>query len=205
MQMTPSSQKWLGTLSPYKGMYVYNRGPMGLKNMAEYLEEIVARVLGDCLAAGMLTKISDDLIIGANSIPELAANWSKVLCQLRAHNLTLSADKTFICPKSVNVVGWIWNSGKLEVDPHRVNPLTVCSQPVTVKQMRSFIGAFLAVSRCIPGYARYLCDLEDAVAGKQSAEKIDWNSNLIEHFSSVQTALSYYVTSPNRSTHIGVG
>ena len=70
MQVTPCSQKWLGTISPYKSMYVYNRGPMGLKNMAEYLEEIVTRVIGDCLAEGILAKISDDLIIGANSIAD---------------------------------------------------------------------------------------------------------------------------------------
>ena len=55
--------------------------------------------------------------------------------------------------------------------------------------MRSFIGAFGPLSRCIPGYARYLCELENAIAGKRSAEKIVWNSNLMEHFSSAQTAL----------------
>ena len=76
---------------------------MGLKNMAEYLEEVVTRVLGDYLAEGILAKISDDLIIGANSIAVLAENWCKVVCKLRDHNLTLSADNTFIRPKSVNV------------------------------------------------------------------------------------------------------
>ena len=41
---------------------------MGLRNMAEYLEEMVSRVLGDFLAEGILTKISDDLIIGGNTV-----------------------------------------------------------------------------------------------------------------------------------------
>ena len=63
-------------------------------------------------------------------------------------------------------------SGKLEADPHRTNPPTVCNQPEKVKQMRSFIGAFRAFSRCVPGYAMYLSNLEDAVAGNESAEKI---------------------------------
>ena len=47
--------------------------------MAEYLEEIVSRVLGDCLAECILAELSDDLIVGANTIEELASNWSKVL------------------------------------------------------------------------------------------------------------------------------
>ena len=104
IKVDSESKKWLGTNSPYKGMYVHNRAPMGLRNMAEYLEEIVSRVLGDFLAEGILTKISDDLIIGGNTVNELLLHWTKVLRRL-SDNLSLSADKTFICPTSVKVVG----------------------------------------------------------------------------------------------------
>ena len=169
--MMPDSQKWLGTNSPFKGMFVYNRAPMGLRNMAEYLEELVSRVLGDFIAEGFLTKISDDLIIGADTVQDLAANWERTLHRLKANNLSISPAKTFICPKSVKIVGWIWKNGTLAVDMHRINPLTTCAPPTNVKKMRSFIGAARTVSRCIPKYATYLHDLEDAVAGKESAEK----------------------------------
>ena len=41
----PNSNKCVGTNSPCKGMYVYNVAPMmGLKNMTEYLEELVSHV-----------------------------------------------------------------------------------------------------------------------------------------------------------------
>ena len=59
IRMDRNSKKWLGTNSPFKGMYVYNVAAMGLKNMAEYLEELVSRVLGHLIAEGVLTKISD--------------------------------------------------------------------------------------------------------------------------------------------------
>ena len=68
MKLAPNSQKWLGTISPYKGTCVYNRDPNGLKNMAEFLEEIIACVLGECLAEEILTKLSDDLIIGPGAL-----------------------------------------------------------------------------------------------------------------------------------------
>ena len=189
IKMSPSSKQWLGTNSPYKGLYVYNRAPMGLRNMAEYLEEVVARVLGDCLAEGILTKISDDMFVGGNTINELLQNWGKVLNRLSENNLTLSADKTVICPTSVKVVGWIWKNGQLAVDTHRINPLTVCKPPEKVKQMRSFIGAFRIVTRCIPNYAGCLSELEDVVAGRESSEKIIWNERLSKIFSSAQQAL----------------
>ena len=172
MKMSRESQKWLGTNSPFKGMFVYDRGAMGLRNMGEYLEELVSRVVGDLVAEGILTKNADDLIIGGNTIAELLANWCRVLQRLADNNLYIAANKTFICPKSIKVLGWIWREGTIAPDNHRVNPLTVCPLPVNVKKMRSFIGAFRAISICVPGYSKYLNELEDTVAGRESTEKI---------------------------------
>ena len=74
IKMYRDSQQWLGTNSTYKGLYVYNRAPMDLKNMAAFFEEIVARVLGSCLAEEYITKISGYLIIGGNTVDELLSN-----------------------------------------------------------------------------------------------------------------------------------
>ena len=109
--------------------------------------------------------------------------------KLRDNNLSLSADKTFVCPTSIVVIGWVWSNGNIKVDLHRVNPLTTCPPPNTVKQLRSFIGAFRAISRCIPGYGKYLCFLEDTVAGRESWEDISWDSMLEERFQAAQKAL----------------
>ena len=112
-----------------------------------------------------------------------------VLQKLSENNLTIAPDKTFICPARVRIAGGIWDNGKLEVDPHRINPLTICSLPEKVKQMRSFIGAYRAFSRCVPEYAKHVSSLEDAVAGKESPEKFKWNDKLIKDFKSAQKAL----------------
>ena len=75
------------------------------------------------------------------------------------------------------------------MDPHRINPLTVCQRPVKVKQMRSFIGAVRTSSRCFPEYSKYLSKLEDVAAGKESAGKIVWINDLISTFSQAQNML----------------
>ena len=109
--------------------------------------------------------------------------------KLRDNNLSLSADKTLVCPTSINAIGWVWSNGNIKVDLHRVNPLTTCPPPNTVKQLRSFIGAFPAISRCISGYGKYLCIWEDTVAGRESWEDINWDSMLKERFQAAQKAL----------------
>ena len=101
----------------------------------------------------------------------------------------LSADKTVICPTTTKIVGWIWKNGKLEVDPNKTNPLTVCKRLENVKQMRSFLGAFRVVTCCIPSYSTYLSKLEDAIAGKDSTDKVVWNDDLSMAFKSAQSVL----------------
>ena len=37
-----------------------------------------------------------------------------VLQRLQENNLCLAADKTTICPKSLNILGWVWKEGTLQ-------------------------------------------------------------------------------------------
>ena len=189
MKIADGAQKWLGTVSPFKGVFVYDRGSMGLRNMSEFLEELMSRIFGDYIMEGFMAKDADDLFIGGETIDELLQNWRKTLQRLGDNNLTLSAKKTVICPLVVKILGWIWKNGKIEADPHKTNPLTVCKQPDTVKQMRSFLGGFRVVSCCIPNYSTYLSELEACVAGKESKDKIVWTESMIKSFKSAQTAL----------------
>ena len=86
-------------------MYVYATGTMGLRNMAEYLEEMVSRVFGDLIAEGIVDKVADDLLTGGDTVKELKENWERVLRRLEENGLTISATKTTICPKSVKILG----------------------------------------------------------------------------------------------------
>ena len=57
--------------------------------------------------------------------------------------------------------------------------------------MRSFIGAFKAVSRCIPGYATLVSPLEDAIKGLQGSQTINWSQDLHQVFRKAQEALNF--------------
>ena len=113
--------------------------------------------------------------------------------------ITFQSQRTVLCPKSIKILGWIWREGNIEVDSHRINPLTVCHLPINAKQLRSFIGAFRAISICIPSYSDYLNDLEDMIAGKESIEKIVWNDTITNKFKEAQKLLckSRVITLPH--------
>ena len=55
--------------------------------------------------------------------------------------------------------------------------------------MKSFIGAFNVLSRVIPGCSTLLINLDDAVAGRESKESIQWTVDLHYSFHQAQAAL----------------
>jgi hypothetical protein len=170
--------KYCGVATPFRGVRVYVRSAMGMPGSETALEELMCRVLGDLLEEGVVAKIADDLYCGGNTPEELLQNWKRVLVALHKSDLRLSALKTVINPKSTTILGWIWNSGTLSASPHRIATLSSCQKPETVYRLRSFIGAFEVLSRVIPGCSSLLSKLDDAVAGRQSKEQIQWTDEL---------------------------
>ena len=106
--------------------------------------------------------------------------------------------KTIICPARTVILGWIWQNGTLSVSSHKLYPLISADPPLTCSAMRSYIGTYKAVARCIPSYASLLSSLEDSIKGMQGNQKIEWNTELVNIFRKSQEALKspYVLTIP---------
>ena len=188
--LTKNSMKYCGVVTPFRGIRVYTRCAMGMPGSETALEELMCRLLGDLLVEGNVTKLADDLYIGGTNIESLASTWRKVLITLSRADLRLSASKTTICPKHTSILGWIWSGGSLTAGPHRIATLSSCQPPSTVKGLRSFIGAYKVLSRVIPNCSHYLHALDEATAGKDSKEAIEWSDHLRETFARAQNHLT---------------
>ena len=195
---------YVGTVTPFKGIRVYTRAAMGMPGSSEYLQELTARVLGDFVQEGFVVLIDDDLNVGAIDIPTLLHRWYLVLTRLHDNGLTLSAPKTIICPKSVVILGWQWTEGKLSPCSHKIAALVAVAPPKTCTAMRSFIGAFKAVSRCFPKYSSLTSPLEDALKGLDGKDHIKWTDDLHSHFKNVQSVLKSpaILTIPVKTDHL---
>ena len=188
--LSKGSMKYCGVATPFKGVRVYTRCAMGMPGSETALEELMCRVVGDLIQEGCVAKIADDLYCGGSTYSELLQNWRHLLEAMNKNGLHLAARKTVIAPKSTTVLGWVWTQGRLQASPHRISTLSTCSLPVTVKNMRSFIGAYKILSRTIANCAMYLAPLEDAIAGLQSSDKITWSEELRMAFTDSQNALA---------------
>ena len=185
-----ASKKYCGVHTPYKGLLVYNVGAMGLPGVEVALEELTSLVLGDLVQQGKVCKLADDLIIGGDSVEELKQTFHKLLQRFLENNLKLSPRKTFIVPESVEVLGWIWTSGKLRASPHKLSSLANCPPPKTVSSLRSYLGLYRFISRIIKGYASVLAPLEQVIKGKDAKELIQWSDQLHDAFNRSKDVLT---------------
>ena len=136
----------------------------------------------------------------------LCENWKELLSALHRNNLHLSPSQTVINPKSTSILGWVWTQGKLSANPHSICTLKSCPLPSTVKQLRSFIGAYKVLNRVIPKCSEYLAPLDNLVAGLSSADKLVWNEERIEAFHNAQNKVctASAVTLPRRSDKLWI-
>ena len=179
---------------------------MGLPGSESSLEELLSKVLGDLIMDGHVVKLADDLYAGADDPQELLEIWSSVLEKLSLNGLKLSPVKTVICPKSTEVLGWIWEQGTLRASPHRLNALLECSPPDTVRGLRSYVGAYKSISKVLPAYSAKLSPLDQVCAGAKSLDKISWSDDLLNSFDDAKAHLkdAQVLTLPRRDDQLQI-
>lgn len=191
IHLNRASMKYCGVATPFKGIRVYTRCAMGMPGSETALEELMCRVLGNMLVDGTVVKIADDLYCGGDTPEELFNNWKCLLHLLNDNNLSIAAHKTVIAPKTTTILGWKWSTGGiLEASPHKVAPLSTCSIPITLKDLRSFVGAYKILSRVIPQCSQHVALLEGIQTGLNSSDKIPWTDDSRKAFAMAQQALS---------------
>ena len=187
--ISKASMPYLATVTPFKGIRVYTTLVMGMPGSSEILQELLSRIFGGEMTEGWILIIADDMYVCANTPDTLLHNWETVVEKMNRNGLSLSAVKTFISPRCFDVLGWKWSSGTISATPHKVSPLMSAEPPKTCSNMRSFIGAFKALSRCIPKYSSIVSPLEDSIKGLTGAQRVDWTDSLLEHFRLCKEAL----------------
>ena len=204
--LDPASMKYCGVCTPFKGVRVYTTAAMGMPGSETALEEVVSRVFGSLIQSDKAIKIADNLFTGGNSLDELCNNWEEVLKAASRNSLNFSPSQTIINPKSTTILGWLWSEGTLSATPHSLCTLQTCDNPKTVKELKSFIGAYKVLSRVIPNCAKVIAPLDNVVAGRASSDKIVWSDQVDIDFRNAKSHLQKATTikMPSRSDKLWI-
>ena len=206
--MRREDMQYLATPHPFKGLRVYTVEPQGLRNASEHSYEKLTRIYGDLRQADKMTCMADGLYVVGDTLQDLHETFMEVLDRARKCGLTFKPKKIVIAPKDTVLFGWRKIGNGWRPMDHTISPLVRAEEPNTVKQLRSFIGAYKQITECIADYAVFLAPLEKAVAGRESAEKVIWSSELSDSFKVAKEALenveSIHVPKPDDKLEIFV-
>merc|ERR1712079_724740 len=153
------------------------------------LSELTSLLFGSLRQEGILEILMDDIYIGSDTLDGLLENWEKVLKICEESDIRLGPSKVNIAPTSIKVLGWIWNQGVLEVDPHASNRLRTCKHPETPEGLRGWIGAYRYMASAIENHGKVLEPLHQAIGAKSKKEKITWTEKLLAAFKEAQKSL----------------
>ena len=183
--------KFLGTIHPFKGLRVYTCDPQGLKGASERSYEKLARIFGDMVQDRKLAQMADGLHVLGETVLELADNYKEVLSRAERCNLTFKPSKVIICPRSITLFGWQLRDHVWYPTNHTISALVNAPRPVTIKQMRSFLGSFKQLSSSLPNYAETIHCFEQLVGGRASTERINWTDDLNKSFEAAKKLASH--------------
>ena len=186
--MSRQDMQYLGTHHPTRGMLVYTCQPQGIKSASEDSYEKLARIFGQDIRAGRMTRMADGLHVLGDTVDELLVNYERCLSLLQYCGLTIKPSKVEICPKKSVLFGWKLEDGFWAPTNHTTSALASFQRPKTVNQLRSFIGSFKQISACVEGYAQILTDLDKCVGNRGSREEITWTPELSNAFERAKAA-----------------
>ena len=132
--------------------------------------------------SGRLAQMADGLHVLGQTVHELASNYVEVLNRAEICNLTFKPSKVIVCPRNITLFGWDLRGQKWYPTAHTISSLVNAKKPSTVKQLRSFLGSFKQLSASLPNYAITVHKLEQIVAGKKSAYRLVWTTDLETSF-----------------------
>ena len=176
IKIAPNQLKYMGIMTPHRGIRVMDRLSQGLLNSDVHLDQVLGRVLGDEKAAGFCCVARDDIFVGGNTVDECLSNWEIVLAKLNAHNLKLSPSKVRILLQDSEVFGHRVVNGTIRPSDHIVSTLasTTVKNLVTVKQVNGWKGLYKTLLRHLPKLAHFMEPFDHACKSQLSSSTFDW-------------------------------
>ena len=145
------------TITTPFGRYCYNKMPFGIKNAPAIFQDLMQRVLADCIEFAAV--YIDDSVVFSPGITEHVAHIGKVLSALSGAGLTVKPSKCQWGRKTLEYLGHVVGDGQYTFPDTRVTMLQEYARPTTKKQLRSFLGMIGYYRSFIANFANHSAKL----------------------------------------------
>ena len=141
-------------------------------------------------AEAVVLQYVDDILLCAET-EEACSRASDFLNFLAGCGYRAPGEKAQLCQQSVRYLGLIISEGTRAIGPERINLIPSHPLPMTLRQLRGFLGITCYCPIWIPGYGELARPLYKLIAETQQAQtdKLVWSPDTQMAFKLLQTAL----------------
>lgn len=182
----------LTTFLTESGMYRFTRLMFGVNCAPEIFQREMSRILS---GEKQVIVYIDDVLIFAESLEELRETVKRVLAIFEANNLTLNTAKCEFDRTRIKFLGHEVDQDGFHVDEEKIKSIQNFREPVTVSELRSFLGLAAFISPHVKNFAEITSPLWAVVASKTWS----WSREQSEAFQRVKgrivkccTTLGFY-------------
>ncbi|RDX77741.1 Retrovirus-related Pol polyprotein, partial [Mucuna pruriens] len=138
IHIAPEDQHKTTFTRPF-GTFAYTRMPFGLCNAPSTFQHCMMSIFSDLLQDCMEV-FMDDFTVYAESFDACLNNLSKVLKRCTDTNLVLNFEKCHFMVTEGIVLGHLVSNRGIEVDKVKIDVITSLPNPISVREVRSFLG-----------------------------------------------------------------
>ncbi|KAG8181223.1 hypothetical protein JTE90_002905 [Oedothorax gibbosus] len=171
------------------GLFEFLYMPFGLSCAGQTFQRFIHEVLyGLDFAFAYL----EDILIASVSADEHYTHLESLFQRLADYGIRINIDKCIFGAKELPFLGYAVNADGIKPLPERVEPILQFEKPVTIKQLRRFLGLLNFYRRNVPqaSHAQYL--LCEYLKGKKKSDnsEITWTTDTTQAFNDCKTKLA---------------
>ena len=171
------------------GFYECKRMPFGATKTPATFQRMMETCLGDLHLNWCLIYL-DDIIVFAKTQQEAITRLGTVFQKLREAGLKLQPLKCELFKTSLLYLGHIVSEDGIRTDPKKVEVIHQWPAPVTVTDVRSFLGLTNYYRRFLEGYAKIARPLNDLISGENADKKktlVEWTPECQDAFEKLKS------------------
>ena len=173
-------------ITPFR-LYEFLKMPFSLKNAAQAFQRLMDGVLKDpdCYFVYL-----DDILV-ASASPEHEADLRKIFSLLSSNGLVVNIKKCVFAQSSLHFLGQLVSTAGTEPLPEKVRAIVDLPTASDKKALEGFLGMMNFYDRFLPGIAKRLASLTEALKGKP--KKFTWTPECQTTIQEAKSALAYAV------------
>lgn len=179
------------------GLFEFNRMPFGLCNAPSTFQRLMERLFGAQHFQSLLLYL-DDVIVFSSTVDQHLNRLESVLSCLQREGLKVKLEKCCFFRTAVKYLGHVISEAGVSTDPEKVAAVSTWCHPITVSELRSFLGFASYYRRFVQGFARLSAPLHRLVAalcgkhkkGKGQLIGAAWTKECEESFKQLKASLT---------------